>query len=116
MTNKSSNTDNIGGKPACKTRLAPKARELLQDHDGTYPCWVRSPKIGTEFYSGFSRAKLYSLAGEGKIRSVSIREPGAVKGTRLFHLASILAFIEKCEQTAMLVEKADATEAARGAE
>lgn len=36
------------------------------------PCWVRSPKIGAEYYSGFSRAKLYELAGAGKIRSVSI--------------------------------------------
>lgn len=29
-----------------------------------------------------------------------LREPGQVKGTRLFNLASILAFIEKCEQGA----------------
>ena len=44
-----------------------------------------------------SRAKLYELAGTGAIRSVSIRERGQVKGTRLFNLASILAFIERCE-------------------
>ena len=62
--------------------------------------WIRSPKRGVEFYSGFSRAKLYEGAGKGHFRSVSIREPGQTKGTRLFNLASILAFIEKCEQVA----------------
>jgi hypothetical protein len=36
--------------------------------------------------------------GKGHFRSVSIRAPGQVKGTRLFHLQSILDFISKCEQ------------------
>jgi hypothetical protein len=48
-----------------------------------------------EFYSSCSRAKLYQWAGEGKIKSVSIREPGKIRGCRLFHLQSILDFIEK---------------------
>jgi len=64
------------------------------------PEWIRCPKSGTEHFTGFSRAKLYALAAEGKIRSVSIRDPGAIKGTRLFELASILEFIEKCEASA----------------
>jgi hypothetical protein len=90
-----------GGTSAHQTRpLSPKAAELLNDRNGNLPCWVRSPKIGAEYFSGFSRAKLYELAGKSLIRSVSIREPGQVKGTRLFNLASILAFIEKCEQGA----------------
>lgn len=101
-------TANIGGnarttnlataKPA--RSLSPKARELLMEHLAGLPVWVRSPKQGTEFYSGFARSKLYELAGKGAIRSVSIREPGQLKGTRLFHLASILEFIAKCEATA----------------
>ena len=96
------NDSNASGKPACKTktRLAPKARELLTERSNGLPVWIRSPKQGTEFYTGFSRAKLYEGAGKGHFRSVSIREPGQVKGTRLFHLASILAYIEKCEQRA----------------
>jgi hypothetical protein len=61
---------------------------------------VRSPKSGTEYYSGFTRSKLYELAGKGAIRSVSIREPGQTKGTRLFHLASILDFVAACESAA----------------
>ena len=93
-------TVNTGGKFASKTRLSPTAKELLQDQSNGQPVWIRSPKQGVEFYSGFSRAKLYELAGTGAIRSVSIRERGAIKGTRLFNLSSILTFIEKCEQCA----------------
>jgi hypothetical protein len=99
-THSAKSTDN-GGMTATNTRpLSSKAAELLQDRTDNHPCWVRSPKIGPEHYSGFSRAKLYELAGTSAIRSVSIRQPGQIKGTRLFNLASILAFIEKCEQGA----------------
>jgi len=85
-----------------KTRSVPeKARELLNDQSNGLPVWIRAPKNGVEFYCGFSRAKLYEGAGKGHFRSVSIREPGQVKGTRLFHLQSILDFIEKCEQGAV---------------
>jgi hypothetical protein len=69
------------------------------------PVWIRSPKSGPEFYTGFSRAKLYEGAAAGHFRSVSIREPGQLKGTRLFHLASILDFIETREAAA--VKKGD---------
>src|ERR1035437_9398921 len=86
---------------AHNTRPVPaKARELLQDQANGLPVWIRPPKLGVEFYSGFSRAKLYEGAGKGHFRSVSIREPGQVKGTRLFHLQSILDFIARCEQQA----------------
>jgi hypothetical protein len=72
-----------------------RANELLRERNGPLPVWVRPPKAGAEFYSGFSRSKLYQLTATGKIRSVSIREPGQTKGTRLFELRSILDFIEK---------------------
>jgi hypothetical protein len=58
------------------------------------PVWVRAPVRGPEYWTGFSRSKLYELAKDGKIRSASIREPGQKKGTRLFELRSILAFID----------------------
>ena len=99
--------DGVENNPTGNARqtrtLSPKAAELVAERTtGNLPVWVRAPRNGgVEFYTGFSRAKLYELASERKIRSVSIREPGAIKGTRLFHLASILAFIEKCEQEAM---------------
>jgi hypothetical protein len=77
--------------------LAPSSSQIMSDRDGSLPVWVRAPKRGHEFYSGCTRPKLYEWAGKGFIRSVSIREPGKIKGVRLFHLASILGFIERCE-------------------
>jgi hypothetical protein len=59
------------------------------------PVWIRAPKEGPEYWTGFSRAKLYELAKEGRIRSRSIRGPGQKKGTRLFELESILALIQE---------------------
>lgn len=50
---------------------------------------------GPEFYSGFSRAKLYQLADQGFIATKSICDPGKERGTRLFNLRSILNFIER---------------------
>jgi hypothetical protein len=91
-------TNDVGGNSRSAKRPIPaKARELLGDQSNGRPIWIRSPKQGVEFFSGFSRSKLYSLAGKGVIRSVSIREPGQVKGTRLFNLQSILDFIAQCE-------------------
>jgi hypothetical protein len=98
MTLKSKTINDTGGSAAQTPRpLAAKAGELLQERVRGMPVWIRAPKSGEEFYSGFSRAKLYQLAGEGHIRTASIREPGKVRGTRLFHLQSILEFIAKCE-------------------
>ena len=74
-----------------------RATQLASERNGELPIWVRAPTRGKEFYSGCSRPKLYEWAAKGYIRSVSIREPGRLKGVRLFHLASILAFIERCE-------------------
>ena len=69
----------------------------MADRIGLLPVWIRAPKNGSEFFTGFSRAKLYQLADQKHIRSTAVREPGKVRGTRLFHLASILDFIAKCE-------------------
>lgn len=90
-----------GGNAAIPRRkLAVTAAELQAERDGLLPIWCRAPKVGAEYYTGFSRSKLYELAGDGKIRSVSIRAPGQIKGVRLFHLGSILDFIARCESEA----------------
>jgi len=83
-----------------RRKLSTTAAELMAERQGQLPVWIRSPKSGPEHFCGFSRAKLYELAGDGKIRSVSIREPGQVKGVRLFHLGSILDFVARCEAQA----------------
>ncbi len=75
-----------------------RVQSLLKDRNGTLPVWIRSPKKGPEFYSGITRSKLYDLYSQGKIVSKSIREPGQIRGTRLFNLQSILNFIDGCEE------------------
>jgi hypothetical protein len=75
---------------------------LLAERQEGLPVWVRSPKAGTEHFTGLSRSKLYDGAQRGHWRSVSIREPGQIKGTRLFHLGSILDAIAKHEAAATL--------------
>jgi hypothetical protein len=101
--NSTDNLGNLGGQPTEQTtttvkvlRRQTRVNDLLSDRDGVLPVWVRSPKIGAEHYTGLGRSKLYELAAKGKIKSRSIREPGQIKGTRLFNLRSILDFIESC--------------------
>ena len=45
---------------------------------------------------GLSRSHLYQLSTAGKIRSLSIRRIGAVRGRRLFDCESIRAFLNSC--------------------
>lgn len=73
------------------------AKQLLQEEAKGMPVWVRAPIDGHEHFTGLTRAKLYELAGKGHIRSVSLREPGKVKGCRLFNLQSMLDYIAKME-------------------
>ena len=77
---------------------------VMENGAGGAGAGVQMAKHGHEFYSGCSRPKLYEWAAKGFIRSVSIREPGRIKGVRLFHLASILAFFERCEAGAFTEE------------
>ncbi len=86
-------------KSSTERRLARLETLLAERHEGL-PIWVRSPKSGTEHFCGLSRSKLYEGAQLGHWRSVSIREPGQTKGTRLFHLGSILDYIAKHEAAA----------------
>lgn len=100
MSNDISDIPGIASLTRMKQQSRPlpdKALELLQDRKQGLPVWIRSPKTGVEFHTGLSRSKLYELAGARRIRSVSIRGRGQIKGTRLFHLQSILDFIERCE-------------------
>jgi hypothetical protein len=97
MTLNSADTNHVGDKQT--RRLSTKAAELLQERTGNLPVWIRCPRNNsTEFYTGLSRAKMYELAAAGKIVSRSIREPGQIKGTRLFLLSSILDFIAACDE------------------
>ena len=54
--------------------------------------WLRD-KQAVAIYS-ISRTKLWMLAKAGKIRSVSLQEPGMSRATRLFCVKSIEEYIE----------------------
>ena len=54
--------------------------------------WMRVPDAVR--YSGMSRAKLYQLMAEGKIKTASVRQKGNLRGLRLFSVESIDAFLE----------------------
>ena len=54
--------------------------------------WLRIPQV-ISIYS-LSRTKIYQLANDKKIVSVSLREPGQTKGTKLFLKSSIDTYID----------------------
>lgn len=54
--------------------------------------WARMPKAG-ERLEGLSRAHLYQLLTDGKLRSHVIKKKHCVKGIRLIHLPSLRALI-----------------------
>ena len=58
----------------------------------TKALWLRD-KQAVATYS-ISRTKLWKLGKEGKIRTVSLQEPGMARATRLFDAKSIEAYIE----------------------
>jgi hypothetical protein len=60
--------------------------------DPVIPKWMRD-KVAVSTY-GISRTKLWQLQKQGKIRSVSLTEPGMARATRLFDAKSIEAYIE----------------------
>ena len=54
---------------------------------------------------GLSRTHLFRLAKEGKIKSVSLRDVGKVKGRRLYNIASIRALLhESTEEVVQATE------------
>lgn len=75
--------------------LLPRLQDILSQRQGSLPVWVRAPAQGYEYYSGLSRAKLYELAKMGLIKTASLRAAGQLKAVRLFHLGSILHYIEQ---------------------
>ena len=54
--------------------------------------WVRLPRPGGRCpYTGLSRSGLFELvrASRGRIKSVVLKKPGAIRGVRLIHLQSL---------------------------
>ena len=57
------------------------------------PEWLRIPDAVRIF--GISRTKLYELIGNRKIKSVSLRERGQVRGVRLLSYDGLLEYLER---------------------
>jgi hypothetical protein len=56
------------------------------------PEWIRVKQAVT--WSGLGRTIIYHMMDSGKIKSVSMRERGMTKGTRLISFASLKGFLE----------------------
>jgi rubredoxin len=74
---------------------------LLQDASqpatATNERWIRIPSKGYCPHCGLSRSHFFDLIKENKIRSVSLRKPGNIKGPRLVWLPSVFDYIESQE-------------------
>ena len=79
-------------------KINKKVEQLLAERDEALrPVWVRAPRPGeVEFYSGLGRGKLYQAEAAGKIKTASLKPPGAVRGVKLFNLQSVLEYVESC--------------------
>jgi hypothetical protein len=81
-----------------RARNKSEDRELPEQPTTTVPIeldenWCRLPKP-KEYLCALGRTYLYQLAKTGKIKSVSLRQPGKARGVRLVYKPSIIAFIE----------------------
>jgi hypothetical protein len=61
-----------------------------------YPEWCDSSQIKPLF--GFARATAYNLWAAGKIKAITFREKGKLRGKRLFSCESIRQFLASCEE------------------
>ena len=91
-------SESPGGQPGHTT--APVAAPAPVTAFQPQPEFIRLPKLGRCPFSGLSRAKNNSLilphednAFRPPVKSVSLRKPGQIKGTRLVVLESLLAYL-----------------------
>lgn len=74
--------------------LAPVASEIpaAQPAHAIPSDWLRVKEACS--FSRLSKPKLYQLINAGKIKSVSLRERGQIRGTRLISFDSLRNFLE----------------------
>jgi hypothetical protein len=61
-------------------------------HSALTPKFIRIPTAVS--LTGISRSKLYEIIGAGKIASVSLRDEGQTKATRLVSYDSLMRYLE----------------------
>jgi hypothetical protein len=78
--------------PAVAPKKRPRIRSQIQTE--IMPRWLRIN--GAVQYSGFSRAKLYELIAQGKIKTALIKaQPDSAKGIRLLDRCDLDAFVNQ---------------------
>jgi len=73
-------------------KVTAESQSKTSDSDRFPQDWLRIHEAVA--YSRLSKPKLYDLINRGLIKSVSLRERGQIKGTRLLSYASLRAFLE----------------------
>lgn len=87
-------------KPNPTLREQTLSATITTPSGGTLPAYVRMPQPGNaEALTGLRRGALYELAKEGKIKTATIRRKGSMRGIRLVHVESLLAYVASCADT-----------------
>jgi hypothetical protein len=70
-------------------------KNILETRSGSVkPEFIRLPKQGKLCpHSGLSRAYLYQLANDGRIKTLSLRERGKARGVRLIVYDSLMGYL-----------------------
>ncbi|HOX57126.1 MAG TPA: hypothetical protein P5205_08270 [Candidatus Paceibacterota bacterium] len=60
------------------------------------PAFIRIPRAGTrDPYTGLTRTALFALVKDGKVKSISLRQPGCKRGVRLIDARSLVETISQ---------------------
>ena len=101
----------IGGLVAGPVTLAPVEMPAAR------PEWIRLPRSGQPCqWTSLSRSTLWGILQSGKVRTVVIRRAGNLRGARLIHLESLLAYLEAVAVDSVPAGPEDDTSEERGAE
>jgi hypothetical protein len=77
----------------------PDTRQVPVPQKNVPPFTTRFPRAGErEPFSGLCRSQLFALVKEGRVKSYSLKMPGATRGVRLIDCASLRAVIESFDE------------------
>ena len=86
--------------PKDSAKSIPPRKATIVAHEPTR--YAREPEFvdshSLKAIYGINRSLAYVLAQEGLIQSVSIRRPGALRGKRLWRVASVRRYLDKLER------------------
>jgi hypothetical protein len=87
-------------------RIGPVTFSAVQTMEAR-PCYVRLPPSGKkETFTSLGRSKLWEILQSGKVKSICLRKPGALRGARLIKLegpGSLLEYLASMESEAPAV-------------